>query len=185
MKHVTHLIYATVLALLASATAQAASETEWFRTDNAATHLFLFADSPAPAEMAFTDLDFFRGLGGWSVESLTPGEVIASGPQVAPGTGWMRLRFDYQVPQVSFQWAEVLFDGVSHSIEGSGTIGFDSTAGFLSQYSYSSGFSLANQLAVADYFGAAAPVPLPPSALMLLTAVAFLGFNRRHAITTA
>ncbi|MCZ6665612.1 MAG: hypothetical protein O7B81_09925, partial [Gammaproteobacteria bacterium] len=131
--------------------------------------------------LQFTNLGFGGQMNTWINNVLTSAEIVYSGPTVLPPQGQLRLTFDYQVRQVSFQWATVLFDGVNYAIQGSGTFMFDSTQRGSNAWSSTTAFSAINTSLIDNYFNnpGAAAVPLPNSVVLMLSAMAFAGFTRR------
>jgi hypothetical protein len=178
--HVTTGRLAVALILMMGAgTAGAATFSGAFLNEAEINYGFLFSDDVN--ELEFLDLTFGRDMSTWNLDVQTPTQYVFSGPTVQPFRGLMQLSFEYKVPQVSFQWAEVLFDGVDYAIQKSGTASFDSTQPRRSQWSGSTVFSSANAGLVDDFFSApaASAVPLPNSVVLMLSAVAFMGFVRR------
>lgn len=182
------LILAGALLAFAASSASAATQRTNFRNDSTVNHIFLFADDsgalPGP-EIEFSAVDLRNGFSAWTLETLTPALAVFHGADTAPNAGRFRLTFEYNVPQVSFQWAEVLFDSVTNTYTSvTGTAYYDRNLPW--RWSYDNTFAAANRAFVDNYFGVTpAPVPLPNSMVMLLSAAAFLGFSRRHAITQA
>ena len=140
---------------------------------------FFFSDDVAALQ--FTNLRFGGQMNTWINDVLTPAEIVYTGPNVLPGQGRLQLTFDYQLPQVSFQWATVLFDGVNYAIQGSGTFMFDSTQQGINAWSSTTAFSGINTQLIDNYFNnsGAAAVPLPNSVVLMLSAMAFAGFTHR------
>ena len=172
--------YTLALMLMGGAlAAPAATQTVRFSNTNEMNYGFFFSDDVAALQ--FTNLRFGGQMNTWINDVLTPAEIVYSGPTVLPGRGRLQLTFDYQLPQVSFQWATVLFDGVNYAIQGSGTFTFDSTQAPRNAWSGTGAFSAVNTLLIDDYFNnpGAAAVPLPNSVVLMLSAMAFAGFTRR------
>ena len=172
--------YILALMLMGGALAtHAATQSIRFSNTNEVNYGFFFSDDVA--ELQFTSLRFGGQMNTWNNDVLTPAEIVYSGPTVLPGRRRLQLTFDYQLPQVSFQWATVLFDGVNHAIQGSSTFTFDSTQRPRNAWSSTAAFSAANTLLIDNYFNnpGAAAVPLPNSVVLMLSAMAFAGFTRR------
>ena len=176
---VTRCALALVLMIGASGAA-AATYTGGFFNDVEMNYGFLFSDEVN--ELEFLSLSFGRDMSTWNLDVQTPVQLVFSGPTVQPFRGLMNLSFEYKVRQVSSQWAEVLFDGVNYTIQQSGTASYDSTQRRGRQWSGSSMFSSANANAINAYFNApsTSAVPLPNSVILMLSAVAFMGFARRN-----
>jgi hypothetical protein len=175
-------IWALALTLSAGGANAATQSTNSFNTTEM-NYGFFFSDDVT--ELQLTDLSFGARMNAWTNDVLTPAEIVFTGPTVQPLRGLMRLTFDYQAPQVGYQWAMVLFDGVNHAIQDSGTVAFDSTLRGPSAWSSSSAFSALNTQHIDNYFNrpGAAAVPLPKSAALMLSAMAIVGFNRRSDAT--
>ena len=174
-KRIQTLALAAMLATF-SGVAHATIGNVTFFNDVELNHGFLFSEDPVNLE--FLNLTFGARMNTWNVELLTPSTVVFSGPTVQPFRGLLKLQFDYQVPPVSFQWAEVLFQNDVVQINASGSAIFDpSQRG--RQWSTSNAFSAANTAFVTNYL-APAPVPLPNSVVLMLSAIGFMSFTRRH-----
>ena len=169
----------TLLLMIGTGAAAAATYSGAFLNDVEMNNAFLFSDDVN--ELEFLDVSFERAMSAWNVDIQTPAQLVFSGPTVQPLRGLLRLSFEYKVRQVSFQWAEVLFDGVNYAIQQSGTLHFDSTQPSGAQWSGTNVFSSANAQYIDTYFNlpAATAVPLPNSVVLMLSAVAFIGFIRR------
>jgi hypothetical protein len=172
-----------LLLILGSFAAHAATESVQFSNDAEMNYGFYFSDDVT--ELQFVDLRLRGQMNSWNVDVLTAEAIVFSGPTVLPPRGRMRLTFDYQVPQVSFQYATALFDGANYTIQTSGTFMFDSTKSGSNAWSKSNAFSNLNTLYVENYFNnlGGAAVPLPNSVVLLLSAIAFVGFTRRESVS--
>jgi len=115
-------------------------------------------------------------MSGWTTQTLGSVLVLSGTPLTAPGTGTMRLRFNYSGPAASapayrFQWAEVFFDGVARHVRAAGTVYYSGTnAG---TYAVGPAFTHMNSTDIPGLFEPAAPVPLPASGALLLSTLVF------------
>lgn len=181
LKEIRQKILLPVMLLGVSSAALAANGSTDFVNDYASNTIFLFADNPGGNPgLQFTDLALADGFSDWTVETLTPALAIFTGAAAAPGAGSFRLDYRYRGRNVSFQWAEVLFDTVSPVILGAGTAAFTRVRGG-GFWSGTNTFSDPNRRFVSDYFSTVSPaaVPLPDSVVLLLSAGAVMGFSRR------
>ena len=169
----------TLLLMIGSGAAAAATYSGAFLNDAEMNNAFLFSDDVN--ELEFLDVSFGRDMSAWHVDIQTPAQLVFSGPTVQPLRGLLRLSFEYTVGQVSFQWAEVLFDGVDYAVQQSGSLHFDTTQPSGAQWSATNVFSSANAQFIDGYFSlpAATAVPLPNSVALMLSALAVIGFIRR------
>ncbi len=140
---------------------------------------FFFSDDAA--ELEFNGVTFGAAMSLWNVDVQTPTHLVFAGPTAPAFAGSVNISFEYYVPQVNFQWAEVLFDGVNYAIQRSGTLHFDFAQPAGSQLWGTNVFSSANAQFIDNYFNGpiAASVPVPNSVVLMLSAVAFMGFVRR------
>lgn len=187
---------AVLAAMLAAQDTLAASAHRWQANGTTMNHGFFFSNDIA--DVTFTDLslhdfdfDPAAGLDSWSIDVASPATyVFSSGDPastVAPLSGLMHLEIDYQAPVVTFEYAEVLFDGVNYSIEQTRTLTYDSTQPFWARWSSTAGLSALNTQFIDTYFGGApaTAVPLPNSVVLLASAAAFMGFTRRRSDAVA
>jgi hypothetical protein len=135
--------------------------------------------------MTFTQNPTFGGAAGggtWLTDTRTSTMLKIIGPTVASGTGLFNVNFDYPapttpVPAFSFQWAEVFYStvGNTRSLLGSGTLSFSN-----GQFTGSGAFTHFSDIAGTAFAGA--PVPLPSSVVLLLSALVFVpGAKNRRA----
>ena len=176
---------ATILGLILSmavVNAEAAMSSFVHGEDNA-NYIFLFADveSGGKTPLTFNNVTFSGGFAsaGWALsQPVEPLVAIFTGSQIPAGTGTYNLDFNATKNNVSMQWTEVLYDGSSWSTLDNGTAKYNSTLGIWS--GIGTPFSLENTEYVTKYFNALppAPVPLPNSVILLLSALAYLGSRR-------
>ncbi|HMM75234.1 MAG TPA: hypothetical protein PJ986_05980 [Gammaproteobacteria bacterium] len=169
MKSLTRLA-ATLLALSLSAPmALAATLNQTFMNDFTSNALYLWSD--VPAELQLGAVAFGSGMQGWSVQSASAAALVLTGPTVAAGQGRFTLRLDYLSRPFSLQWAEVFFDSGINRILGAGTLSY-SASGWANANAFTHAADIPHQ------FAAPASVPLPPSAVLLSSALLFLPLRR-------
>ncbi len=178
------LLIVMLLALTVQAS-EAASDRLTLWNQDPVTHIFLFVDTPPGMSpvIEFSAMELKNDFLDWSVDRFDPSLAVLAGPEVQSGRGRLRLTFDYYLPQVAVQWAEVLYDSVagSYVISGAGTLAVEAGSRPLSVVE-NPAFAAANARYIDDYFGnppAVSSVPLPNSVVLTLSALAFLGFSRR------
>lgn len=175
-----------IIALLLSLTplgSQGALVTERYRNDSDITELFLWSDDTSVMTFAGVDLSDPK-LAGWTVLDFGD-RLVLEGPEVKMSLGKFDIDFDYSVEPFTAQAAEVLFDEVAATwtLQKTGKLEFDGTK--LKK-------PTANPLSAmqighidAHFSPSPAAVPIPSSALLMVSAIAFLGVAARKDIATA
>jgi len=171
MKISNHLA-ALLLTLSLATSAAAATLHQTFMNDFASNAIYLWSDDPG--NMQFAGTSFGAHLQGWSVQSASPAALVLNGPTVAAGQGRFTVRFDHVKRPFTLQWAEVFFDsGISHVL-GAGTLGY-SVSGWTGTNAFS-------HLADIPHLTPQSAVPLPQSAVLLLSALIVLPLRRLHVL---
>lgn len=162
---------AALLALsLAAGGAGAATLSQTFLNEFAANELYLWMDDPDTALVREVRLG--SGMTEWAVQSVSGAAVVLNGPRLNPGAGRFTLDFDYLSRPFSLQWAEVFFESGARHVLGAGTLTY-TTGGWGDSDLFTRGLDIPYQLS------APAPVPLPQSAALLLSALVLLPLRRR------
>ncbi len=157
---------ATLLALsLTATTAVAATLNQTFMNDFASNAMYFWSENPA--NMQFGAVSFGSNMSGWSVQSASAAALVIQGPVVAAAQGRFTMGFDYVTRPFSLQWAEVFFDSGINHILGAGTLSY-SASGWAGTNVFTHAADVPHQ------FTTQASVPLPPSVVLLLSALAFL-----------
>ncbi|MGE3772360.1 MAG: hypothetical protein AB7I32_05505 [Gammaproteobacteria bacterium] len=163
---------ATLLTLsLSATTAVAATLDQTFMNDFTSNALYLWSDEPAKLQLGA--VSFGSNMQAWSVQSASAAALVLGGPAVAAGQGRFSIRFDYVSRPFSLQWAEVFFDGGLNHILGAGTLSY-STSGWAGTNVFTHAADIPQQ------FTAQTSVPLPPSAVLLSSALVLLPLRRLH-----
>ena len=174
-------IFAVLACGFAAANANAAVITDRYKNDTEMTNLFLWAADPTNLSFGNIDLSDNK-LAGWSVAINTGDYLVLEGPAIAKSQSKINIDFHFNVAPFSFQFAEVLYDSVGNdiAIRTTGLIGYKASNGKL-------GKSSANPLSAAQgadinaYFNPApAVVPLPGSAVFMLSAISLVGVISRR-----
>lgn len=141
--------------------AEAASYTTWFQNDTTtnAIYLWLTDDSVSTADMTPKQFKAGSSMSAWDWTG-TSDSLVLFGPTAAASTGQVQMRFDYTAP-FALEWAEVMWSGPTMSLLASGTLAFSKGS-----WTSSSSFNHIGDMP-SPY---AAPVPVPNSLLMLLSA---------------
>ncbi len=191
-----------LLVLLAASvlgTAEAAITSETRTKPAAVNAIFLWAVDSLDMTFDLGASDF-SSLSGWSLDSDPFGSPVANSawaltaPGITSGGGAgtsapITIGFDYVVggglfgsSVFQYQFAAVLWDGVSATIQGSGARTLVRSAFFNGGFNAGPGLSGA-QFAQIDSFLASMPppaaVPIPNSVVLMASAIGFLGFSRR------
>jgi len=167
---------AALLALsLSATTAVAATLNQTFMNDFAANALYFWSDDAS--NMQLGAVSFGSNMSGWSVQSASAAALVIQGPVVAAAQGRFTMAFDYVSRPFSVQWAEVFFDSGINHILGAGTLSY-STGGWAGSNAFTHAADVPHQ------FASQASVPLPPSAVLLLSALAFLPLRQLRRLQT-
>lgn len=154
---------------LVGANAQAASLNQSFSNDFDTNAIYLWSDDPS--NMQFEQVRFSAAMAGWNLDVDSASALVLSGPAAAAGAGRFTVKMDYQVKPFSMQWAEVFFDSGINRILGGGTLTYRNGG-----WSGSDVFTRAGD--IPHQFSAQSAVPLPPSIVLLLSALAFFPLRR-------
>ncbi|MGR8921954.1 MAG: hypothetical protein ACU85V_20250 [Gammaproteobacteria bacterium] len=177
----TALLLALGLLVTSHATVAASASTDFVNSERS-NFIFLFAvDQGGVPSIEFTGLELENDFSDWQVNTLIPNLAIFSDPALetsAPGAGRFTLDFDHPRRTARFEWAEVVFDSVDYVVQGAGAAQYNGNSG---RWNFPSAFSAANSTFIDSFFTSlpAATVPLPNSVVLMLSAVAFMGFSRR------
>jgi len=165
-----------------SSGACAAVSTEVYKNDSDMTDLFLWSDNPA--NMTFLNVDLSDpDLAGWAVMVNSGSSLVLEGPKVKKSNGKFNIDFQYSSAPFTFQFAEAMYDTVASSwtVETTGNITFDGKKLFTP---YSSNPLSAQQIAdITAHFSPSAAVPILNSAVLMLSAVGFVGVAARSTST--
>jgi hypothetical protein len=164
---------------LFSLSSEAANRNLTLTNDSATNHIMLWVDDP----IDITQVTFLSAsMSGW-VSTIAPdgnsvdlsgATLTASDPSTSTVGGEFRLRFSFPPPgsaTISFQWAELNFDGTSNTLLSSGTFTHGPGVGLTASNTFTH---------LADIPNLAAPVPLGSPIVLFLSAAAILGTLRRQ-----
>lgn len=182
--NVKNLTQLAICALLACAAANAGADviTDRYKNDTEMTNLFLWATDPTNLSFGNVDLSD-KKLAGWSVTINTGDYLVLEGPSIAKSQSKIDIDFQFQVAPFSFQFAEVLYDSAASdiAIQTTGVIAYKISNGKLDKPS-ANPLSLAQGADINAYFNpSAAVVPLPGSAVFMLSAIGLMGVISRRA----
>jgi len=172
------IFYLTVLLILMSSGAAAAVSNEVYKNDSDITDLFLWSDNPANVTFSGVHLSD-PNLAGWTVMLNSGGALVLEGPEVKKSNGKFNIDFQYSVAPFTFQFAEVMYDTVANSwtVEATGNITFN---GKKLVTPYASNPLGSQQIAdITAHFSPSAAVPIPSSAVLMVSAVGFVGMAAR------
>lgn len=165
---------AAVCLAVATGNVNAKALTEDFANAFDVTSIFLWSDDPS--NMTLNKASFTAGMTGWQTTLATGAALVLSGPAIDSGDGRFSVKFKFRKQPFKLQWAEVLFDGTYNQVMGSGTLqrrGPD----WLASSTFTHLGDIPNL----------APVPLPSSIALLLSALVFVPMSklRRRAAAMA
>lgn len=190
-----------------SSLAEAASTSEKRALREDVNAIFLWAVDPN--DMTFdAGASDFSELAGWTLDRnptnaasidnsawvLTAPGVASGGGVVSAGSATVEIGFDYVVGGLfgvsafQYQYARVLFDGVTANVQASGARTLVRSAIANTGLGFGPALNAAQFNAIDSYFAtmpAAASVPIPNSVILMTSAIVFMGFSRRrqsHAI---
>jgi hypothetical protein len=133
------------------------------------------------AIMMFDGVDLSDAeLVGWTSSALASDYVVFEGPEVKKSKGKFVIDFDFDDSVVStftFQFAEVLYDGVTETIQNTGNIEYDGSKLLKPTVN---GLSVGQMANITAYFAPATAVPIPSSVVLMMSAIGFLGIVRRR-----
>lgn len=102
--------------------ATAATFSQQFQNDFASDRIWLWAVEPTTT---ITNVSFDSApVSSWLVPVDTGKTLYLesnTGTPVAPTAGLFTVDFNYTTPTLSFEWAELFWDGASNTVLGSGT----------------------------------------------------------------
>jgi len=154
------LVALTALLAISAADVEADTLSQAFTNDYNANAIYFFAGDSAT--LAFDSVGFAGGTAGWKVNLNKSGELVMSGPTVAPAQGLFTVTFDHATPSFAFEWAEVYFTATSSKLLGAGTL------------SWNGGWAATTTFTHLGALPAAGIVPIPPALIMLLSACGIL-----------
>ncbi len=153
-----------VLTLLLSATgAGAATLNQTFMNDFESNALYLW--SLDASNMSLERFTAGANMAGWKMDESSPAHMVLSGPTVAAAAGRFNLLMNYKAAPFRLEWAEVFFEKGINVVRGFGTLTFNGN-----------GWSNANvgtHVIDIPLHPSVAATPLPGSALMMMSALAF------------
>lgn len=170
MKHLLASVIAGLLLIVANA--EAAQKNLTFTNGFTTNHIMLWTDDPATTDIVRVDL--LNGMNGWRVTTGTGADTLdvlaPTLPPIDPATGGVKVKFQY-TGSLSFQWAELFFDGINNNLLGAGAQTW--SGGWVSSAAFT------HLTDIPDLMTAGAAMPLPHAVVLMLSAVVFLGCTYR------
>lgn len=199
------LVILAIIVSFGSALAEAAVTSETRKVSGDINAIFLWAVDPEDVRFD-ADASDFSALAGWTLDRQ-PAHApqsdnsawVLTAPGVANGSGALGaatatidIGFDYVVGGLfgvstfQYQFARVLFDGVSANVQSSGARTLVRSAIVNTGFNFGPALNAAQFDAIDSYFAtmpAAASVPLQNSVILMASALAFIAYSRRrHAL---
>lgn len=196
------LLILAVIITFGSSLAEAAITSETRTLTHDVNAIFLWA---VDANDVTFDLDAsdFSQLPGWTLDRnptnsatnddsawvLTAPGLTHGGGVISAGSTTVEIGFDYVVggflgvSLFQYQYARVLFDGVTANVQASGARTLVRSAIANTGIGFGPALSTAQFDAIDSYFAtmpAAASVPIPNSVVLMTSAIVFMGFSRRR-----
>ena len=193
-----------IIVAFGSSLAEAAITSEARTLTDDVNAIFLWAVDAD--DMTFdVDASDFSQLAGWTLDRnpanaannndsfwVLTGPGVANGGGVASaGSATVEIGFDYVVGGLfgvsifQYQYARVLFDGLSANVQASGARTLVRSAIANTGIGFGPALNAAQFNAIDSYFAtmpAAASVPIPNSVFLMTSAIVFMGFSRRRQL---
>ncbi len=157
-----------IFVLLATGNAGAATLDQTFTNDFETNGIYLW--SVDPSNMTLAGFSFGANMSGWKADSQSPAKLVLSGPTLGAAAGRFNLLMNYQNTPFKLEWAEVFFDNMSNAVRGYGTLTFNGSG-------WSNG-NVATHLMDIPLHPVAAATPIPPSLLLMVSALALVPLQR-------
>lgn len=193
-----------IIVMFGSALAEAAVTSETRTVSGDVNAIFLWAADPDDVRFDAAASDF-SALSGWTLDRdpannpfndnsawvLTAPGFESGGGALGTNTATVQIGFDYVVGGLfgvsafQYQFARVLFDGVSATVQSSGARTLVRSAIVNTGLNFGPSLNAAQFDAIDSYFAtmpAAASVPVPNAIILMGSALTFVGYFRRRQL---
>ncbi len=156
-------VFFILISLICSFNSLAATKTQMFKNNFESNSIYLWMNDIN--EATFSSVQFSDASDDWQAFVNNGSELFMAGNTITANNGRFDVEMEYQTIPFGFEWAEILWTGNTFSILGSGSLFWEN------RWIATNDFSHLGDIV--------APVPIPGSMLLLLSALIGMTFMRR------